>query len=142
MNQKLLAELEELAAKFGKQGDQFQASGHDAEANEQFGRQFGVERAIAKIREHQSPHEPSQTCRRLRYGDCTCGWRAEFGEPWDDHRPHGEWTKDSDPERMTDAGLLYELAGALRVHARDADPRIPKLIEVACDRAAMFLRLT
>ena len=50
--EKLIMELEELAAKFGNQGDRFQANGHFTEATEQFGRQFGVERALAKVREH------------------------------------------------------------------------------------------
>lgn len=63
---------------------------------------------------------------------CRCTWRAPrtvpFGEP--------------DPERLTDSELLYELAGALQIYARGAHPRIPALIDVARDRAAMFLRLT
>lgn len=50
--EKLIGDLEELAARFGNQGDRFQANGHFAEATEQFGRQFGVERALAKVREH------------------------------------------------------------------------------------------
>lgn len=47
-----------------------------------------------------------------------------------------------EPVCLTDSELLYELAGALQIFARDAHERIPVLIEVARDRAAMFLRLT
>ncbi|AGB27070.1 hypothetical protein Mycsm_06969 (plasmid) [Mycobacterium sp. JS623] len=53
----------------------------------------------------------------------------------------GERQSETDPLRLTDSELLYELAGALHVYARSAHARIPALIEVAQDRAAMFLRL-
>lgn len=53
----------------------------------------------------------------------------------------GERQSETDPQRLTDSELLYELAGALHVYARSAHVRIPALIEVAQDRAAMFLRL-
>lgn len=53
----------------------------------------------------------------------------------------GEHQSETDPQRLTDSELLYELAGALHVYARSAHVRIPALIEVAHDRAAMFLRL-
>jgi hypothetical protein len=49
---------------------------------------------------------------------------------------------DPDPASLTDSELLYELAAALRIYAHDAHPRIPALIDVARDRAAMFFRLT
>lgn len=43
------------------------------------------------------------------------------------------------PADLTDSELLYELSAALLLYARDAHERIPALIEVARDRAAMFL---
>lgn len=43
------------------------------------------------------------------------------------------------PADLNDSQLLYELAAALQLYARDAHERIPALIETARDRAAMFL---
>ncbi|OBC11390.1 hypothetical protein A5784_34905 [Mycobacterium sp. 852013-50091_SCH5140682] len=45
------------------------------------------------------------------------------------------------PGDLTDSDLLYELAGALFVFARDAHDRIPALIDAARDRAAQFLAI-
>lgn len=44
------------------------------------------------------------------------------------------------PADLTDSQLLYELSAALQLYARDAHESIPALIEVARDRAGMFLR--
>jgi len=43
------------------------------------------------------------------------------------------------PQDLTDSQLLFELSAALELFARDAHERIPALIDVARDRASMFL---
>ena len=63
------------------------------------------------------------------HAGCRCNWRE----------PRQVAT---DPADLTDSELLYELAAALRIYALGAHPRIPALVDVARDRAAMFLRLT